>query len=253
MYDIKPVYASLSTMIGREFKRFFSEPSRIVGMLVQPLLFLLVFGLGFHKSFSWSKINEASYAAFFYPGILALVVLFAAIYATLTLVDDKRCGFFLLSITAPGGVFGALLGKIIATTILAFLQALLFLPVMFFLSLSLSAQAFFCLLGFLFLGSLCLAILGVMLAWLSPSSSAFHALMSIILIPSWLLSGAMFPLEDIKLKVLARFNPMSYLVDALRELFFMHSTSFTNAIFLLIYGFVFSVLLCIAVRKKPIY
>ena len=72
-------------------------------------------------------------------------------------------------------------------------------------------------LAILALGSLVFAVIGVGFAWLSPSPSAFHALMSVVLIPMWLLSGAMFPLDGKVFSMLAVVNPMAYLVAGLRK------------------------------------
>lgn len=192
----------------------------MAGMLLQPLLFLMVFGLGFHQSFRLKGHEDLNYAAFFYPGILGLVVLFSSIYATLTLVDDKKCGFFRLMTITPAGLHGALIGKVLATSLLGFVQSLLFLPVMLLLPLDGGTVALGTLMGFLLLGASCCALLGVALAWLSPTPSAFHALMSVLLIPMWLLSGAMFPLDTKLFAWPSLINPMSYLVNGLRGALF---------------------------------
>lgn len=246
------VISGITLMISREFLRVKMEPSRMAGMLLQPLLFLLVFGLGFHKSFTLKGHEELNYAAFFYPGILGLVVLFSSIYATLTLVDDKKCGFFRLMTISPAGLHGALIGKVLATACLGFAQSLLFLPVLWLLPLDASLVSFGALLLFLLLGASCCALLGVALAWLSPTPSAFHALMSVLLIPMWLLSGAMFPLDNKLFLWPSVINPMSYLVDGLRSaLFGMAST--TLAFMGLFCCFVFAWLfLWLVVHKKPL-
>lgn len=213
----RAVIGGIALMIRREFLRVKMEPSRAVGMLLQPLLFLLVFGLGFDQSFSLKGHEFLSYASFFYPGILAMVVLFSSIYATLTLVDDKKCGFFRLMTVSPAGLGGALIGKVLATSMLGFVQSLLFLPLLWVLPLQASLEAIALSLLFLWLGSGCCALLGVALAWISPTSSAFHAVMSIVLIPMWLLSGAMFPLDNKIFSWPSIINPMSYLVEGLRS------------------------------------
>jgi len=242
----------IGLIVSREFSRVRREPSRIIGMLIQPLVFLVVFGMGFHKSFIISGQADLSYSTFFYPGILALVVLFASIYATLTLVDDKKCGFFRLVLVSPAGVAGALLGKVVATASLGLSQSLLFLPIMYFLSINIGFYQTLILIALLSLGSLCFALVGVLFAWLSPTSSAFHALMSIILIPMWLLSGAMFPLDNILLKISSIVNPMAYLVQALRLCLLGSMLWVFQALVLAIFCIIFSILLAYAIKKKPL-
>jgi len=205
-------------LIRMEFLRFFREPSRLIAMIVQPLLFLAVFGAGFQQNFVIEGRPEISYIAFFFPGILAMVVLFCSIYSTLTLVEDKATGFFSYVMQGPGGIFGAILGKSAATTILAFLQAMLFLPLMLFLPIELGRVNFSLLLLALLIGSIAFSLAGVMLAWFSKTVSVFHAVMSIILLPSWLLSGAMFPLDGNRFFwFLKLVNPMCFFVSILRS------------------------------------
>lgn len=250
MYSIAPT--TIMLLITREFKRVLKEPSRLFGILMQPLLFLLVFGSGFAKSFWWERSKDSSYATFFFPGILGLVLLFATIYATLTLVEDKKCGFFRMVLISPSGVFSAILGKVIATALLGFSQSLLFLLLMPILNIQISLVDLVLLIALLFLGSFVCALLGVLFAWLSPSSSAFHALMSVVLIPMWLLSGAMFPIENTWFEKISIINPMSSLVDALRALIMGLAFSFTNIFALVVFAFFLSVLLSYSVYIRPL-
>lgn len=235
-------------LVRREWLRLLMEPSRMLGVLLQPLVFLAVFGAGFNQTF---RMDDTNYTAFFFPGILGLVVLFSSIYATLTLVEDKKCGFFKLVMVGPGGVLGALLGKVLATLSLGFSQSLLFLPIAYFLPINHDAKTFLLVIAFLFLGSLCFSLIGVLFAWICPSSSAFHALMSVILIPMWLLSGAMFPLPLGVLSWLSFFNPMSYLVLGLRSQFLEAKPLLGNLMFLGVFSVLFAMVLWFLSKRRP--
>jgi ABC-2 type transport system permease protein len=243
---------TVGLLISREFKRVLKEPSRLAGILIQPLLFLTVFGTGFHSSFMWSESSETSYGAFFYPGILGLVVLFSSIYATLSLVEDKKCGLFRLVIISPSGVFGAIVGKVAATALMGLGQSCLFLPLMIFFDIDFSLISLVQILVLLALGSQACAVLGVLFAWLSPSSAAFHALMSVVLIPMWLLSGAMFPIKGTWFQLLGFINPMTYLVTGLRSVMLGQGFSLSNAMALMLFSFLISVLLTFALYKRPL-
>lgn len=242
---------TIVVLIVREWQKMLSEPSRITGIILQPLIFLGIFGLGFHKSFSWNEAPTLSYSAYFFPGILALVVLFASIFSSLTLVDDKKQGFFRYAVIGPHGLKGALIGKVLATASLGFCQASLFLVLSYFFSLP-----HFSLLSVLFtllIGSIAFGTLGTLFAWVSPSSSAFHALMSILLIPMWILSGAMFPLDNGFLPIMNQINPMAFLVNALRSSVLSLGPDFIeNLAKLLIFSFLVSVMLIVAIKRKPI-
>lgn len=242
---------TVTLLISREWRRLMMEPSRVISVLAQPLLFLAVFGVGFHETFSLSD-QDVSYASFFFPGILGLVVLFSSIYATLTLVEDKKCGFFRLVLIGPGGVYGALCGKILATAALGFSQSLLFLPLAFLFPLEITPESLGFAVVFLAIGSLCFSFIGVLFAWISPSASAFHALMSIILIPMWLLSGAMFPANKGFFAWLSVVNPMAYLVSGLRACLLEQTVSSSNFGWLIIFSALALLSLLAVVKKRPI-
>lgn len=244
------IFSTISLMIAREWRRLFMEPSRVLGVVLQPLLFLLVFGFGFRDTFKLEESN-LTYFMFFFPGILGLVVLFSSIYATLTLVEDKKCGFFRLVLIGPGGVMGAIVGKIVATATLGFVQGLIFSPLFFLMPFEKNPSSFLFLTFFLLIGSFCFALVGVLFAWICDTSSAFHALMSVVLIPMWLLSGAMFPVKDNILYWLSLINPMSYLVAALR-MALESRFAFGPLVVLFIFSLIIYALLAVMLKKRPL-
>jgi len=250
-YDSRSnIFFTIALMIEREWRRLLMEPSRVLGVLLQPLLFLLVFGTGFSETFKLEH-SKVSYFAFFFPGILGLVVLFSSIYATLTLVEDKKCGFFRLVLIGPSGVIGAILGKIVATASLGFIQGLIFSPLLFLMPFEKNSVSFLFLTIFLLAGSFCFALIGVLFAWICDTSSAFHALMSIVLIPMWLLSGAMFPVFDNILFSLSLINPMSYLVAGLR-MALESKFAYFELVVLFIFSIIIYALLVVMLKKRPL-
>jgi len=82
------------TLCRRELIRFFRQRSRVIGAVVQPLVFWLLVGSGFRASFRPPGVPQGTtYAEYAYPGILAMVLLFTAIFATISVVEDRRAGF----------------------------------------------------------------------------------------------------------------------------------------------------------------
>ena|SRR5579871_2169728 len=209
---------TVNVVVGREWRRLMSEPSRVIGILLQPLLFLLVFGAGLHESF-YVTGSDITYIGFLFPGMLALVVLFATIYSTLTLVEDKKCGFFRSVLFGPGGIQAAIIGKIMATASVGLVQGLLFSSLIMFLPVNITLNGIGYLVMSMLVGSVCCSIIGVSFAWILETSAAFHAFMSVVLIPMWLLSGAMFPISRGIFYWLSFLNPMAYLVAGLRASF----------------------------------
>lgn len=204
---------AILVLVRREWLKVFKEPSRAIGIIVQPLLFWWVIGSGFVPSFRSSEMMSINYQTFFFPGILALVLLFSSIFSMITLIDDKASGFMQAVLVSPCSRSSIVFGKILGALSIACVQVLLFLPLMPLARIDPLEVTWLVFAAFVLLGALCFTSLGFVMAWLSPSSSTFHALMSIVLIPMWILSGAMFPLEDTWMAPIAQMNPAAWLVQ----------------------------------------
>lgn len=206
-------------LLQREFLRMLMQPSRVMGVVLQPLLFWFVIGSGFVPSFCVAENSALDYRFFFFPGILALVVLFSAIFSTITLIEDRSSGFLQAVLVAPGSRVSVVLGKILGVVAISCVQAFLFLAVAPFVGISLEQVEPFTLLLLIILGAISLAGIGFVFAWVTESSAAYHALMSIVLIPMWVLSGAMFPVNVGWIHTLVMFNPLGWLVAGFRAAF----------------------------------
>ncbi|MBH1989094.1 MAG: ABC transporter permease [Myxococcaceae bacterium] len=209
----------IGVLWARELLRMKKEPTRLMGVVIQPLLFWLVIGSGFSPSFHVIENADLDYLSFFFIGIIAMVLLFASIFSTITLIDDRSSGFMQAVLVAPGTRFALVLGKILGVTSIALIQALLFMAVGLFLKVPMMQADWLLVSIFLFLGGFSMAGLGFVLAWLSTSSAAYHALMSVILIPMWILSGAMFPPSTQWMQWAVLINPIAWLVSGLRAAF----------------------------------
>jgi ABC-2 type transport system permease protein len=204
---------AIQVLVRREWLKVFKEPSRALGIIIQPLLFWWVIGSGFVPSFRSQQMADVDYQTYFFPGVLALVLLFSSIFSMITLIDDRNSGFMQAVLVSPCSRSAVVFGKILGAFTIASVQLLLFMPLLPLAGISFVDvfwPAFFI---FAVLGALFFTSLGFLMAWLSPSSSAFHALMSIFLIPMWILSGAMFPLENTWMSVCALINPAAWLVQ----------------------------------------
>jgi ABC-2 type transport system permease protein len=148
-----------------------------------------------------------------------MILLFTAIFSTISVIEDRREGFLQAVLVAPVGRLAIVLGKILGGTTLALVQGLVFLALAPPLGLHLSAVSFAWLVVVMFLVSFALTGLGFVIAWQMNSTQGFHAIMNLFLIPLWLLSGAVFPSvgAPVWLGWVMRVNPLSYGVTALRE------------------------------------
>lgn len=199
----------------RELRRFLQEKSRLAGALLQPLLFWWVIGFGMSPTFRLPGVSNSSYVRYFFPGVLVMMILFNAIFSTMSLIEDRREGFLHSVLVAPGSRWSIVLGKSLGTTTIALFQSsvfLIFLPIAGF---SFVNVHWFELMAGLGLGALTLAFAGFAVAWWINSTQGYHVIMSLVLLPLWVISGALFPVPR-SLAVASSLNPMTSLLDICR-------------------------------------
>jgi ABC-2 type transport system permease protein len=203
----------------REVIRFLRQRSRVFGALGQPVLFWLLLGGGLSASFRPpGAAGDEGYLAYLYPGILTLVLLFTAIFATISTVEDRRSGFLQGVLVAPMSRAEIVVGQALGGTTLAVLQGLLFLLLAPFAGVSLTVGRVVAATVLMAIIAFGLTNLGLMIAWRMESTQGFHAIMNVVLIPIWLLSGAFFPASGVPpaLAWIMRLDPLTYGLAALR-------------------------------------
>jgi ABC-2 type transport system permease protein len=209
------------TLWWREVVRFYRQKSRVAGVIASPVLFWLVIGSGFGTSFRSSGSSQ-HYLDYFYPGALIMIVLFTSIFTMMSVIEDRKAGFLLSVLVAPVSRSAIVLGKVLGGTTLATIQGLIFLVFAPLVGVHVGFGSFLLVALTVFLVSFALTALGFAIAWPMDSNQAFHAIINLFLIPLWLLSGAMFPLSGASgwLRVLMEINPLTYGVEALRDLLY---------------------------------
>ncbi len=215
---------TVMTLWWREMVRFVRQRSRLVGAFVQPVLFWILLGAGLSASFRPPGLPEGTeYVEYFYPGIIALIILFTAIFATISVVEDRREGFLQAVLVAPVSRSSIVLGQVLGGTSLALLQGMLFLLLAPAAGISLSVASVFAAMMVMFLVAFGLTSLGLVIAWRIDSTQGFHAIMNLFLIPLWVLSGAFFPAAGLPawLQWVMRLNPLTYGVAALRRCLYL--------------------------------
>ncbi len=218
-----------AAMCWREVVRFLRQRNRVIGALVQPLVFWGLFGLGLHRSFQLPGAEgQQSFSVYFYPGVILLMVMFTAIFATISIIEDRREGFLQSVLIAPAPRWTMVLGKVLGGSLLALGQALVLILLAWLAGVRPGAVSLMALALLLFLTSLGLTSMGVVLAWRMESTQGFHAIMNLLLMPMWLLSGAFFPaptasdpsLAQTALHWIMRINPLTYAVAETRRLLY---------------------------------
>jgi ABC-2 type transport system permease protein len=201
--------------------RFFRDRARVVSSLVQPILFWVLFAAALRNaSFAAGgrDFSSVGYGEFFFVGTLTMIVLFTAIFATITVIEDRLEGFLQGVLVAPVPRAAIALGKIGGGATIALLQAMVFLAMAPVAGVPVSLRG--AMLAVLALALLAVALtgLGFTLAWLLDSTAGYHGIMMVFLLPMWLLSGSMFPLQSAHpvLAAVMRLDPLTYGVAAVR-------------------------------------
>lgn len=212
---------TVAALCRREILKFVRDRSRVAGALVQPLAFWLLLGLGFQGAFQMpdAPLGSVGYVEFLFPGILALVLLFTAIFSTISIVEERGSGFLQTVLIAPTPRSAIVFGNALGGTLIATVQALLFVVVWPWVGPGLTLS------GLAYVVLICLGMgigftaLGCAIAWRTDTTRGFHAIMNLFLLPLWFLSSAMFPLDSAAtgLRELMLVNPVSYAVSGLRH------------------------------------
>ncbi len=220
-------WAAAWMLARREWTRFFRQKNRVVSAIVQPLLFWLLFGTGLRGSFQGA--GEQGFLEYFLPGTVALIVLFTAIFATISVIEDRREGFMQAVLVAPVGRLPVLAGKVLGGAAIAWVQAIAFLLLAYAFGTVPLGWSVVPLLVMLAIMGLAMCSLGMIVAWPMESTQGFHAIMMLGLMPMWLLSGAFFPIPALGgdatwgqagLHWVMRCNPLSYTLAEVRHLLY---------------------------------
>jgi ABC-2 type transport system permease protein len=221
------------TLWWREITRFRRQRSRVIGSFLQPLVFWLLLGAGLKASFRPAGMPAGmDYFQYLYPGFIVLVLLFTAIFATISTVEDRREGFLQGVLVAPISRSAIVMGQALGGTTLAWVPSCIFLVLAPLAGISLSLAAILLSAAMMAVIAFALTCIGLIIAWRIESTQGFHAIMNLILVPIWLLSGAFWPVTGAPavLAWLMRLNPLTYGMAALRECLYLANRSGVGAL-----------------------
>src|SRR6478609_655583 len=218
----------------RELKRYVRSKAQIVASLGQPLLYLLALGFGLGPVFQ--KAGNGSYLQFMAPGVVGMTVLFSSVFSGIGLLWDRQFGFLKETLVAPVPRITVMIGKTLGGATVATIQGLIVLVI--------------CLLAgfrpvnwlmvpiailFMILTAVVFAGLGVAIGSRLQDIQGMQLIMNFVVLPIYFLSGALFPLTGLPtaLAVITRIDPLTYGIDALRNLL-IGTSEFTLVISLVV-------------------
>jgi ABC-2 type transport system permease protein len=159
-----------------------------------------------------------------FPGILAMTVLFTALFSAISIVWDREFGFLREMLVAPVRRGAIVVGKCFGGATTAVIQGALMLLLAGLVDVPYSPTLFATLFGEMILIAFALTALGVLFASRMSQIESFQAVIQFLVMPMFFLSGAIFPPSGLPqwLAILTKLDPLSYAVDPMRRAVFAH-------------------------------
>ncbi|MDD5165393.1 MAG: ABC transporter permease [Candidatus Pacebacteria bacterium] len=218
----------------RQIKKYFRSKSRIIGSLGQPLLFLLVLGFGLGPIFE--KGGGGDYILFLSPGIIAMSILFAAVFSGIEIIWDRRFGFLKETLVAPVSRTAVMIGRTLGGATTAFFQGSIVLLITFCVGFHTTIIGALLSLVVMFTIAVIFAALGTIFGSLMQDIQGFGLIVNLLVMPLFFLAGALFPLDTAPtaIRIVSDINPLTYGVDAMRHVLtgVTHFGLFTDALVL---------------------
>ena len=217
---------ALQAIVWRELLRFRYQTSRLLSAIVRPTLWLVVFSAGFQNVLGISITppyqSYVTYDVYMVPGLIGMVILFQGMQSSLALVFDREAGMLRLLLTAPLPRWFVLFAKLLASTILATVQAYVFVGIAMLFRVDVPWPALLTLAPALLLASFALAALGLLLTVYVRRMENFAGTMNFVIFPAFFFSPALYPLWKVQesgatwMVWVIRCNPFSYAVELIR-------------------------------------
>lgn len=204
----RPFLIPLVALIRQQLLHLWRDRNRVLSFTAFPLLFWLVVGSGF------GDLGR------FYSGALTLALVFSAALSAMSVIEERDQGVLLSALASPSSRLAIVVGKVLGSGLVAWVQGILLLVFLPVAGLHPAAAHIVGVLTLLLLVALACAAAGFLLAWQSGSAHGFHALVNLVFFPLWMLSGTLFEVNQAHswVKVLSLLNPLTYPTQALKLL-----------------------------------
>ena len=202
----------------RAVKRYVRSKPRIIAALGQPLLFLIALGFGFGPIFQ--RAGQGNYIQFLAPGVIAMTILFTAIFSGIELIWDRQFGFLKETLVAPVPRIYVMIGRTLGGATVALMQGIIVVVICLAAGFRVTNYgALPIAIAVMILVAVMFTALGTAVASVLSDFQGFQLIMNFLVMPIFFLSGALFPLVGLPkvLDIIATIDPLSYGVDGLRS------------------------------------
>jgi ABC-2 type transport system permease protein len=204
----------------RQLKRYTRSRARVIGSLGQPLLFLLALGFGFGPTFA--KAGGGNYIQFLAPGIIAMGILFTAVFSGIEIIWDRQFGFLKETLVAPVSRLEIVLGRALGGATVAMIQGAVVFVICLIAGFRFSRVALLPLaFVFMFMIAVLFTAIGTAIGSVLQDMQGFQLIMNFLVMPLFFFSNALFPVQGLPkpLQMIVRVNPLTYGVDGVRGAF----------------------------------
>jgi ABC-2 type transport system permease protein len=213
------------TLWSKHMRKSMSSPDEAIGMLIQPILWVVLFGVGMGSMLgATSPGGEGFYTTFMLPGIIALTALGGAIGGGTEWLSERIQGIVKEYLAAPIPRMSILLGNAFSAMTKSLMQAIVIMIVGVLIGAKLSDNPLGWLGGLLLVAGYGLGFSGIAIAVASKTDSpgGYHMLIFMLNLPLLFLSNALYPLQTMPtwMEVAARINPTTYVVTGMRIMTF---------------------------------
>ena len=211
------------SLFRRDMLKFYRERARIVSSLLQPILFLGIFGLGLKDVLGGTgPFQELDYIQYIFPGVIGINVLGISTSTGVTIVADREFGFLREVLVAPVSRWTIASAKVAAGVGTALIQVTVLMLLSPFMGLTPGPDVIIRLIGAVMLLAVATSALGVLIASRIRSVEGFQYVFQFMLFPLFFLSGAFFVLDRVPpwIEFVANLNPLTYAVDLFRHILY---------------------------------
>jgi ABC-2 type transport system permease protein len=201
----------------REMLIFFREKPRIISAVINPIFWLLTFGVGLGATVNIAGVN---YEQYIFPGILMQTFLFSSIFYGACLVWDRRIDLLKAVLVTPLNRSAIFLGKVLGGVTFSLIEAAIILAFGVTININYTLTSILLILITIIIAAAGLTAVGLIIGSLMTSPEGFQLITTFVIFPLFFLSGALFPLKNLPpyLTMLTIANPLTYIVDSLRSL-----------------------------------
>lgn len=211
-------YNAIYVLWLRDMKRFLRAKSRIIGMLMMPIFFLLGLGLGLGSLIHLS--GGGSYLDFIVPGIIGMSLLFTSIFTGSAVLWDRQFGFLKEILITPNSRTSIVIGRICGGATTAILQSILVVGISLLIGFHITVTPYIIFaVVFMALIAATFISLGLTLGSMISDFQGFQLVTSFFTMPLFFLSDSLFPASALPgfVQVITFINPLTYGVDGLRN------------------------------------